>query len=290
MKHYPGYLFYRFAIFVFRWLPFTFIYKLSDALSAIIYYLLPYRKKMVIQNLSQCFPKKSPADIRQLTREFYRHFTDILLESFKGASLSNAEMVKRYTITNPEVTNAYYRQGKSVIVVGGHYANWEWGICVGLQVEHLPLIIYRPIRNTLINQHFQRSRGSKGLKLVPIRQTAAAFEQYKNERVGYIMMADQSPTGAMMPQAFWVHFLNRETPCVYGPEKYAKRTKYPVLYFDVQRVKRGYYTLTFVPMFDDPSKTEATEITRKYMEMLETIIQKKPQDWLWSHNRWKRGR
>ncbi len=122
--------------------------------------------------------------------------------------------------------------------------------------------------------------------LVPIWETREAFEESVKNPALFIMAADQNP--GKVSKAIWVHFLNRETACIHGPESYARRYNTPLVYFDVQRVKRGYYTLTIRDLYENPSQTETGFVTGLYMQTLEKIIQNKPENWLWSHKRWKR--
>ena len=83
-------------------------------------------------------------------------------------------------------------------------------------------------------------------------------------------------------------FLNQDTPFLPGPERIARKTNYPVFYFDVDRVKRGYYEITASLLHESPSETADTAITQSYANKLESIIQQKPANWLWSHRRWKK--
>ena len=82
-------------------------------------------------------------------------------------------------------------------------------------------------------------------------------------------------------------FLNQDTACMKGPEFFARRYRMPVVYFDVQRVKKGYYKVTLSVLESDPINTGSGEITENYMQTLEKLIIDKPQDYLWSHRRWK---
>ena len=60
-----------------------------------------------------------------------------------------------------------------------------------------------------------------------------------------------------------------------------------VLFGKIQMVKRGHYTLTYIPVSDDPMNTKEGEITTKHTKILEEIIKQRPELWLWTHRRWK---
>jgi KDO2-lipid IV(A) lauroyltransferase len=85
-------------------------------------------------NLAKAFPEKSEAERKIICRKFYRHFCDLVLESIKNFSISDAQARKRFVTINPEVINDYADQGQSVIVSGGHYTNWELWAISGPQV------------------------------------------------------------------------------------------------------------------------------------------------------------
>ncbi len=126
------------------------------------------------------------------------------------------------------------------------------------------------------------------MELVPITDTRAYFEKEKEKPVMYIMAADQNPGD--VKKAHWVDFLGRDTACLHGPENYAKFNNLPVVFFDLTRIKRGYYKMEIKKLVDKPLETEPGEITQKYMSALAKAIYKAPENWLWSHKRWKHKR
>jgi KDO2-lipid IV(A) lauroyltransferase len=101
------------------------------------------------------------------------------------------------------------------------------------------------------------------------------------------MAADQSPGRKYIDKAYWINFLGRDTAFLHGPEKHAVTNNYVVMYIDVQRKKRGYYTIELSVLTDKPSQLSDGEITSRFAKKLESIIYKDPTNWLWSHRRWK---
>jgi KDO2-lipid IV(A) lauroyltransferase len=98
-------------------------------------------------------------------------------------------------------------------------------------------------------------------------------------------MADQSPHHGKIKH--WVDFLNQETPVHIGAENLSRKLDLAVVFIEIQRVKRGYYEIEAKTLFENPQQTEKFEITEKYFKILENIIRNKPENWLWSHKRWK---
>ena len=121
-----SYLLYYLIIIPISLLPFPVLYILSDFLFFMIFYITPYRKKVVYTNLKNSFPEKSEKEIKEISRKFYRHFCDIIIESLKTFTISEEEMKKRMKYINPEILIPFYLQKKSLIAITGHYCNWEW--------------------------------------------------------------------------------------------------------------------------------------------------------------------
>ncbi|HHS96196.1 MAG TPA: hypothetical protein ENJ45_06355 [Phaeodactylibacter sp.] len=276
----------RLFIFLFSLLPFRLLYFLSDGLRWLFFYIMKYRFEVMKQNLENSFPEKSPKEIRRLIWDSYGNLCDILLEGIKGFSLSPEESVARYRFTNPEVVNRFYEGGKSVIIVAAHYANWEWGVqASGLQLMHYVLGIVAPIKNPYINHYIQHGRIFDKVGIAMVKETRSTFEQYRDRLTAFVLVTDQSPSN--LAKAYWVEFLHQKTACLHGADSYARAYGYPVIFSEQRRVRRGFYEVTFHLLEATPQKSKEGQITQLYMKKLEEVILKKPEDWLWSHRRWK---
>lgn len=284
-----AYFFLRFMILLVRVMPFGMMYAFSDFVYLIIYHVVGYRKKVVVTNLSQSFPQKSSDEIRLMTKKFFHHLCDISLESLKGFSMRPDEIISRHHILNPETADQFYDKGVSIITVPGHYNNWEWGsLSPGLQIKFPIVAFYKPLSNKRVDLYIKQHRAKFHTLLASIKETALTFESLAHSTQGYIMAADQNPTN--MKECYWIDFLQRDTAWLHGPEKYSRKYNFPVLYVDIQKVKRGYYELKLVVLTENPALLPNGEITRMYVEQLEKSICKEPAYWLWSHRRWKNGR
>ena len=185
--------------------------------------------------------------------------------------------------------NDLFDKGQDIIAVGSHYANWEWGIIAApLQLKHKIYGFYTPLSNKAIDSYMRKNRKKWGTELVQSTEVKNVFDLKKDKPVCYFFGADQSPTNPK--GSHWMQFLNQDTACIKGPEIFARRNRLSIVYFDVQRIKKGYYTVKLKVLEDDPINTASGEITEKYMHTLEQIIIDKPEDFLWSHRRWKHER
>lgn len=285
---YIGYLFFRFIVFIFSLIPFGALYKLADFLAWLLYKVIGYRKEVIYKQLTTSFPNKSKEEIEQIARASYTNLGDIIVESIKGFSMSEADFRQRYFFTNPSVSNDLAAKGQSTIHIAAHYGNWEWGaITYPLWVSSPVLGFYKPLSNVHIEAYGREKRGMFNMILIPIGQTAKAFDDYIDQTAAYVFVSDQS---TWSDKAHWVTFLGQDTACPPGADKYARALNATVFYVDIQRIKRGFYEVTLDLLAENPTSLPEEEVTKRYMAKLESILLEKPQDWLWSHKRWKKKR
>jgi len=282
----PFYLFYFFVRFL-AIFPLGALYYLSDILFPILYYVFPYRKKLVFRNLSSSFPDKNNAEIKKTAKAFYRHFCDSFIESMIAGFLSEKELKKRFFVKNPEVCEEFYKKDKSISLLMAHYGNWEWSSILPHYIPHKVLPIYKPLRNKHFDKYIKKNREKFGCETVPMEKILRRLLYYKNigEPTITEFIGDQRPRWAMIQH--WITFLNQDTPVILGAEKISRKLDHAVVFLDIQKVKRGYYEVKFIPLYENSKHTEIFEITERYYEILEKTIRKTPELWLWTHNRWK---
>jgi KDO2-lipid IV(A) lauroyltransferase len=270
-------------------LPFWVLYRISDLAFVVMYHGIGYRKKVVFQNLRNSFPDKSEGEIKQIARKFYRHLTDIIIESVKLFSISEEQAVKRMKVLNPEVMDAYADKNQSVILVGGHYNSWEM-LAVGLdsQVKHQTVGLYSKLTNAFFNKVMLSSRSKYGIQMVTTKNAARFFSDESANNTATLFGADQSPTHNK--NVIWTTFLNQETAVAFGTERYSKKYNYPVLYGIINKVKRGHYTFEVEVVTDNPQDEDHGFISIEHTKRLEQQIIQEPAYWLWTHKRWKRKR
>jgi KDO2-lipid IV(A) lauroyltransferase len=271
-------------------LPLRVLYVLSDFEFLVVYYLLGYRRQIVRSNLTSSFPEKSVEEIKRIERRYYRWFCDYFFESIKLLSISEKELRRRFTINNSEEVEAHFQQGQSVGAMLGHYCNWEWLSCVGIELpkERIVGLIYKPLRAKPIDYVFHRLRSHMGGVPVPKNDILRYLVKYKRAGVmtifGYI--ADQGPRYDNIH--LWLPFLNHDTGVFTGAERIMRKMQNAVFYVEMSRPRRGYYTCTYHLMTSEPQALPEYELTRRFFQLLEEQIRRQPEFYLWSHNRWKR--
>ena len=270
-------------------LPHFILYRISDVLCVIMKDILRYRKDIILGNIKRSFPDKTVDQQLEIYRNFYRHFCDLLIENLKGFTITKTQIKSRLKMSNPELVNDYFKKGKSIILIGGHYNNWEitaQGCPVYL--KHELYAIYKPLKSDFYNNKMRSTRGKFGLHLTPMKLTKKYFELETKNPKAIIFGSDQSPSN--VKNAYWTTFLNQDTGFLFGAEKYAKDYNYPVIYVHIEKVKRGFYMVNFELICEDPNSLKHGEIIELFAEKLEKNIIDRPPYWLWSHHRWKKSK
>ncbi len=267
-------------------LPFWFLYLISDLLFVVIYYLAHYRRAVVQQNLANAFPERSEKERRQIERKYYRYLADLIVETVKMITVSEKQIQKRVVATNAELVHEYFAKGKSIIAVAGHYCNWEMAaLNFNFVTDKRFMIVYKPLSDEIFNDFFIKIRSRFGGQPVAMKQTMRKMVEYRKELTVSVLVGDQTPV--RHETTYFTNFLNQPTAVFLGIEKIAKTIDAAVVFYDMKRVKRGYYTYTLIPLTETPKETAEHEITDTHVQYLETMIRREPQYWVWSHRRWK---
>jgi Kdo2-lipid IVA lauroyltransferase/acyltransferase len=266
------------------------LFVLSDLIVyPVVYHLAGYRKKVVRRNLKNSFPDYSQKQLLKIEKRFYRYFCDLMMEIIRQLHAPTSEMKKRMTIENLDLLVRHAEQGKSVMLMTGHYCNWEWAAAIGLHFpkDFVLYSIYQKLTNKKFDQFMLKLRSLYGGMSIEKNNLIRTILDMKKsgEKGVFGMISDQSPKASSI--RYCLNFLHQDTPVFLGTEQLAKKYDYPVYYLDIKRVKRGYYHAVVVPIAPDPLVTTEFEITTKFMQCLAQSIQEKPEYWLWSHNRWK---
>ncbi len=286
MKKIVFYLLYP-LIYLIASIPFGLLYMVSSFLYVILK-LSGYRRKVVLMNLRNSFPEKTEAEIQEICNSYYKYLTDLILETLKTLKMTEKQALERCRFNNTPWLDELYKENKSIIIVMGHYGNWEWaGPAFTLSTKFQLNVIYRPLSDPYFEKMMVGMRTRFGTRITPQHLTLREMVACRKEVTATALVADQTAT----PQnAYWMTFLNQDTAVYEGPDKLAKKFNYPVVYMNAKRVKRGYYEVTPELLFANPKDTADNEICDAFMKRLEQEIKLDPVTWLWSHRRWKHKR
>lgn len=269
--------------------PLGLLYFYSNIVYFLAFNFVRYRRKVVRNNLLTVFPNKSETELKEIEKGFYKHFIDFIFESIKAVSISSKEVLKRTSIKNPELLDRLFSEDKNVIVTCGHYNNWEfYSLSLPKLTPYTTYSIYQPLKNKFYDQILFNSRTRNGMNLIGTKDIIPFFSATTDEKKMVIIVNDQSPSN--LQSAYWNTFLNQETGWNNGPEKLARKYDYTVLFGHSKKIKRGFYEVEFTMIAEHPRQLEPGDITNIYAQLLEKLIQEKPEFWLWSHKRWKHKR
>ncbi|MCD6091291.1 MAG: lysophospholipid acyltransferase family protein [Bacteroidales bacterium] len=267
-------------------LPFWCLHRISDIFYFLLYYLIRYRKKVIISNLNIAFPDHSIKENKKIARKFTRHFADFIIESLKTLSISEKELQERYIYQNLDLVQEKIKTGKSLMIITGHAANWEWVFYLNQVLKIVTWTAYTRLSNPVFDKLMVINRERYGFKVVPSKKVANFFVKLEKEGTQFVncLMSDQSPPANYKYRAL---FLGQDVPFYIGPEAYAKKYDLPLFYASVKKVARSKYTVEFIPVTMNPRETEEGWISSEYIRLMEKDIRCAPEYYLWSHRRFK---
>jgi KDO2-lipid IV(A) lauroyltransferase len=270
-------------------LPFRVLYIISDVVFLILYYIVGYRRDVVLFNLKTAFPEMDKATLKETEKRFYHHFCDLFIEVIKTLSISEQNLRDRYLFTNIEVLQKYVDKDQPVLVTMGHYASYEWVFALATLLKNHPgYAIYKKIKNPYFDKMIRDIRSKWNSTLVPNKQAREKIKEVLATQKGFAyfgFIMDQSPSNSN--KKHFSNFLNVQTPFFTGVEKLSKQYDLPVLFLGTTRVKRGYYSSTFSVLTDTPNQHPDFAITDAYAKILTELIIKDPAYYFWTHKRFK---
>jgi|TARA_R110002072_G_scaffold192257_1_gene349185 KDO2-lipid IV(A) lauroyltransferase len=268
-------------------LPFWALYGISDVLYGLIYYIIGYRKKVVMANLRLVFPEKSTAELKTISKKFYTHLCDMVVEAIKSLSISEAEMKKRFTVANVEIIHELEKENRNIMMFMGHYASWEWSVILQRFINHKGYAVYKKIENPYFDRLVKKIRARYDSELINTKETVhkmgAALSRGELIINGFI--ADQ--TAKHWKAKHFQEFMGVKVPVLTGGEMLAKKFDMAVIYLDIRKVKRGHYAANVRLITKHPNDFPDYEITDKFLALVEEQIHAEPAYYLWTHKRWK---
>lgn len=266
-------------------LPFFILYGISDFLAFLLFYVVKYRKEVVLHNLTIAFPEKTDAERKKIARKFYKYFTDTMMESLKFISISKKQLLKRST-GSFDVINDLISKGYNINIMAGHQFNWEYANLLYAINLKIPFVgVYMPIKNRVFNKIFLDFRGQFGTILISATDFKNKMHDVFKSQYMLALAADQNPGTPV--SGYWMNFFGRPTPFVTGPEKGALKNNAAVVYVGFKKIKRGYYHFETTLLTEQSAGAQPGTLTCLYRDILEKTITADPANYLWSHRRFK---
>ena len=291
-------------------LPLWVLHRFSDGLYLVVYRLWGYRRKVVRENLKNSFPEKSEGELLAIEKKFYRNFCDLIVESIKTFTISPRSLRSRVVFRTPEVADRLFQEKKNIAGISAHFGNWEWlGTAMALELKQECYAVYKPLKSSYFNRLIFGSRSRFGSKFVTFTGLCHVYTGSIDRPILAALLADQAPHD--YSRAFQLRFLNQKTYSVMGPGFITAKRGFTPVFASIHRVARSRYEWAFeeIPIERPKDWTEADQkqipgvgekfgmtleqaeqalwITKEFNRRLEIHIRNFPEDWLWSHRRWK---
>jgi len=266
-------------------LPFFILYGVSDVVFFLLYYIFGYRKKLVLYNLSIAFPERTEEERKVIARRFYKNLVDTFIESIKMLSMSTKEFEKRCSI-DAKALNDLAAKGKNIQLHCGHQMNWEYANWIFAKNLSIPFIgIYQPIGSKAINRVFIQMRSRYNTRLVATTEFRNRIHTLFKEQYMIGLVADQNTSS--LGTAYWLYLFSKAVPFITGPDKGAIKNKTAVVFSSFVKVKRGYYHFETSVITENAEHCKEGELTILYRDFLEASIRRQPENYLWTHRRWR---
>ena len=267
-------------------LPIRLLYILSTCLSFLLKKF--YRRKLVIRNLRVAFPNKSKEELALIVNDFYQNFADVVIEILKGVSMAEHKIASRINFINPEITFAFKKKNQPLLFYASHQCNWEWmALASATKLSIAGDVIYKPLENPHAEKLIYEMRSRFGGTPIPEEKAAREILKRKKRHCIIGLVADQSPP---RESVHWTHFLGRETDFYPGLIQLPYMMQASAFFGRIIKTKRGYYDIEFVPIGEPPYEKDDFTVLKNYIQETERLIREYPENYLWSHNRWKHTR
>ncbi|MFZ4374906.1 MAG: lysophospholipid acyltransferase family protein [Saprospiraceae bacterium] len=266
-------------------IPRPILHRLLNLLFILLYPIIFYRKKVVLDNLRKAFPTHTLKKIKEIQKAFYRQFLKNFEDLIPLLIQSKKAVYKSVEIKNMELLNELMLLNKPIIIVTAHYGSWEKAFSALPIFINKPVgLVYTPVKSNYFSALLLHIRTRFGLNLITRYTFKEHIGAHLNQTYFYIMPSDQRPVDPK--KSFWTPFLGIETPLLFGVEKHAVQYHLPAIYLHVKDMGHQCH-INFSLICKSGKETEYGFITKKYAELLEKQIVDDPTQWLWSHRRWK---
>lgn len=269
--------------------PLSFLYRISDVMCFVIRRIVKYRVSTVRENLSHSFPTKNSEELLRIEKVFYAFFCDVIVETIKLLNISDDELQQRVKVNGIDIIQNYCKNGHPVILLLGHYGNWEWvpAFTLSKGLDNIVMgTIYQPLHNKIMNRLILKIRSRFKILFIPSHKAYKSTLNLKRQENPFILgfISDQRPGLPFVNDR--INFLNHKTAYIVGGEKIGDKIQAHFVFTYLERIKRGRYLLTFEEMNPTQFKGNEYPYMHLFYSKLETIIKKNPPFWLWTHKRW----
>jgi Kdo2-lipid IVA lauroyltransferase/acyltransferase len=253
----------------------------------IVRYIIRYRRKVILNNLRNSFPEKTSAETSQIANAYYRHIAFMMIENMVLRHTSKMKIIDCLNFINGDIIKKLRDKNKNLLIVLGHLGNWEYGSVISTSFGYKGAAIYQKLSSPVFDRIYYDLRSNLGVIPIEMHHVLRQVIELNKQDEPFILfsVADQAPS--FSESNYWLRFLNQETDVFMGPEKISVKFDMPIVYCEIYRTGFQRFDVRFELITDHPKETKDHEIIENFYSHLEKSITKRPENWLWSHKRWK---
>ena len=262
--------------------------NIAGFLAAVFYYLIPIRKKTVLENLRMAFPDYSEKIIKQIAFNNYKSFAIVTIEILSMSKFNRDEINNVSFCEDPELVLNKFNEKNGLILLTAHFGNWEYfGASLSSQLNLKFHMIVKPLRNPFVDKLMNNTRTKWINDVIPMGVSVRRAYQVLKDHLVLAMAGDQRGP----EEGIKINFFGKQTSVYTGPAVFSLRTGAPILYVLAIRQPDYKYKIIVHEISQDnlpeDENERVSEVSRRHMLLLEKYIRQYPEQWLWMHKRWK---
>jgi KDO2-lipid IV(A) lauroyltransferase len=283
-KNLYEYFLFKVAIKTLSLLPFELAFYLSAKLGVFVGMILGIRKKVAHSQLRKSFPTMSEQEIKKILIRMYENIGYQSIEFFLG---DKKNLLKKITPKGFQYLIEAYKKNKGVIVVSGHFGNWEMaGEFIASKGIRIGAIVKRQ-RNPYVNEYIEKRRKDSKIHLIYKKRSFRGIVKELKNGAAIAFLSDQSANR----QGIQLNFLGRKASVNIGAAKLALKFSVPIVFCYSLREPDNSLSLHFhKPIFIeelDENQKNIKYITQTLNNEIENVVKEHPENWFWVHKRWK---
>jgi len=269
-------------------IPRKWTFGLGNRLGHFLYLVDKKHREIVLNNLTRAFGReKNRYEIEMLAKQVFKNAFQIVFEIGWSLNLDEKRLMEYFTIDGRSHFKNAYEKGQGVLVLTGHFGNWELLSVIGAMLAYPLSVLYRPLDFKPLDRFFVNLRTRFGGKVIPLKRSM--FEILKSLGRGemVVLLMDQNVDWY---EGVFVDFLGHRACTNKGLALLALKTRAPVVPVFMVREKGGFTAkfLPEIPLKISGDKTRDVEDnTQQYNQIIESFLRQYPDQWFWLHQRWK---
>ena len=269
-------------------LPLTVAQRVGRLLGTIAYDVIGSRRRVAIDNLRHAFPAASLGELTAIAKGAFRNYGITMMEFLWFPRLTDDRIARLVRVQNPELLKDGFARGKGMVMLSGHFGNWELIAFAVAYLCKIPFtIIVQTQSNPLVDKVINTHRCLRGNKVIPMGMSVREIIKTLNSGGVVAIAPDQS--GPI--EGAFVDFFGRSVATHQGPAVFALRSGAPLQMGFIIRRNDGSYDVQLeeIPTADLTGHSEEAvrTLTQRHTALLERYIRTYPDHWLWMHRRWK---